>query len=124
VWRILQDHGYVKTQSDLSKILRIGDKNVSRYLLPPGHKHRISPRIDTLAGWCWAISQTTGLGLRLVIDSSAEVSIGVSGYKSNGEPVEDQVIHTSYRETDMVPLQSWVEEWLKFLKKYKSFYTV
>jgi hypothetical protein len=124
LWVILRDHGYARCQNDLGKILRISEKNAYKYLLPEGHKNRISPRIDTIAHWCWAVSQTTGLTLRLVVDSSAEVSLEVSGYNASGEAVEEQVIVTSYREVDLLPLQSWSSEWFKFLKRYKSFYTV
>ena len=124
LWSILRDHGYAKCQNDLGKMLRISEKNVYKYLLPEDHRNRISPRIDTIAHWCWAVSQTTGLTLRMVVDSSAEVSLEVSGYDASGEAIEEQVVHTSYREVDLLPLQSWSTEWFKFLKKYKSFYTI
>lgn len=121
---MLNRHGYTKTQAELAQVLRICDKNVSRYLLPVGHRHRISPRLDTIAGWCWFISQTTGLSLRIVVDSSAEVVIEASGYSAQGEPIEEESVLTSYREVDASPAKSWAEEWTKFLKRYKSFYTV
>lgn len=124
LWSILQDHGYANSQNDLGRMLRISEKNTYKYLLPEDHKNRISPRIDTIAHWCWAISQTTGLTIRVVIDSSAELSLEVSGYDVNGRAVEEQVICTSYREVDLLPLQSWSKDWFKFLKKYKHFYNV
>ena len=120
--RILQDTGYVSNGAEMGRLLRIEAKNIHRYLQPEGARWRISPKLETLAQWCWALSQSTGLSLRLLIDSSGELDIEVSGYSAAGNPLSTQLYNTNYRRCDAAPLASWGVEWAEFLERFQRYY--
>jgi hypothetical protein len=119
---ILSDTGYCSSAAEMGRLLRIEPKNIHRYLQPSGSQWRIAPRIETLAQWCWAITQTTGLSLRVLIDSSGEVDIEVSGYDAHGKAIQTTLHNTSYREHDQYPLQHWQAEWAEFLEHFSEYY--
>lgn len=119
--QILRENGYIVRNADFARLLKINPTNISAYLAQPEKNRRISPRIDTIAQWCWAISQQTALDIQLVIDSSAELLFRVSGHNAEGHPVEEQSHTTNYREIDQMPLHSWGLEWNQFLKTYDRF---
>jgi hypothetical protein len=119
---ILQATGYAESGAEMGRLLRIAPKNVHRYLQPETGRWRISPRLETLAQWCWALSQTTGLSLRIIIDSSGELDIEASGYAADGSPVPLTTHNTSYREWDQIPLQSWSQDWREFLTRFRAYY--
>ncbi len=119
---ILQSTGYVSNGAEMGRLLRIEPKNVHRYLQPEGARWRIVPKLETLAQWCWALSQSTGLSLRLLIDSSGELDIEVSGYTASGEPVTPRSYNTAYREQDAAPLASWGRDWSEFLARFREYY--
>jgi hypothetical protein len=121
--QLLVETGYATTAADTARLLRIDPKNISAYLAAPGSRgRRVRPRIDTLAQWCWVISQTTGLELQVVADGSGEVYYEVSGYGAAGQPIVSKRLLTNYRETDASPLPSWVTEWDTFIRQYATFY--
>lgn len=120
---VLHSAGYIRTNADFARLLKINPTNISAYLASPGQEgRRVSPRIDTLAQWCWAISQSTGLDIRIVLDSSGELLFQVRGHNRAGEPIEEASITTCYREVDQMPLLSWGKEWSTFLETYEKFY--
>lgn len=120
---VLHATGYIRTNADFARLLKINPTNISAYLADPGQGgRRVSPRIDTLAQWCWAISQGTALDIRIVIDSSGELLFQVKGHAKGGEPIEEISMTTCYREIDQMPLLSWGKEWTEFLDTYEKFY--
>lgn len=122
ILHILQSTGYASNGAEMGRLLRIEPKNVHRYLQPEGARWRIVPKLETLAQWCWALSQSTGLSLRLLIDSSGELDIEVSGYTASGEPLTPQTHNTAYREHDTTPLASWGRDWIEFLARFREYY--
>jgi predicted transcriptional regulator len=119
--QILRENGYIKTNADFARLLKINPTNISAYLAQPEKSRRISPRIDTIAQWCWAISQQTALDIQVVIDSSAELLFKASGHNADGLPIEEETRTTNYRELDQMPLHSWGREWNQFLQTYDRF---
>lgn len=113
IYDVLVLNGYVDSQAQFTDLLRIGKTNVSSYMADKDRSYRVSPRLDTLSLWCWVITRETNISMKLIIDcSTMGLSISVSGYSKDGNPIEETVIPTNFSDTFKCPVPSWQSEWL------------
>ena len=100
LYDLLCEQGYVDTQVQFADLLRISRSNIASYLASPNAKYRISPRLDSLQCWAWAVSRQTGLEIALLVDPSGEVLWEADGWNSRGKQIEPTRLETSFREHD------------------------
>jgi hypothetical protein len=122
--RVLYDllcaQGYCDTQVQFADLLRISRSNIASYRASPGSKYRISPRLDSLHCWAWAVSRQTGLEVALRVDPRGEVLWEAGGWNAKGKQIEPVRLETSFREHDARPLSSWAAEWGRFLEGHSN----
>ena len=120
LYDLLCEQGYCDTQVQFADLLRISRSNIASYLAGPGAKYRISPRLDSLQCWAWAVSRQTGLELALRVDASGEVLWEAGGWNATGKQIEPKRLETSFREHDSRPLASWATEWHDYLERHTN----
>lgn len=122
LYDLLVEQGYCDTQVEFADLLRISRSNIASYLAGTHAKYRISPRLDSLHCWAWAVSRQTGLQIGLKIDSSGEVLWEATGWDKFGKEIPPTRLETSFREQDSRPLASWSPEWSEFLSEHCNGY--
>jgi hypothetical protein len=114
IYDLLVLHGYVDNQTQFTDLLRIGKTNVSSYMASKDKPYRVSPRLDTLALWCWVISTHTNIRLQMIVDGATlDLSVEVTGYSKDGKPIDRAVIPTNFSSTFKCPVPSWHGEWVE-----------
>ena len=120
LYDLLVTAGYCDTQVQFAELLRIKPNNVASYLAAPSARYRVSPRLDTLLCWAWALSRETALEVSLRVEPCGEVLWHVTGWDARGQPFPPQQLQTSFREHEARPLVSWRADWQAYLSEQRD----
>jgi hypothetical protein len=120
IYDVLSITGYVKSKRSFARLLNVNEGNVYAYLTDPRpregdvedamrgqNRARISARTDTLHGWCWVISENTGLALEIRLEPNRQFVLIVQGVDSEGRSIRPMRYRTIYHDYDFSEPVGW-----------------
>lgn len=121
LYHLLTQTGYVKSKLEFARLLKINEGNIYAYLADPAprddnelddqqgkNRSRISPRAETLHGWCWALREVTGLAIDVILRYDGKLVIEARGTDARKRVIQAVRYDTVYLEYDFPEPIAWL----------------